>query len=68
MEKLLNLSETAEILGIKRPTLYNWVNERRIPFVKVGRLVKFDPKDLREFIEKHKKHEAKFLDFPIAGL
>jgi len=60
MEKLLNLSETAEILGLKRPTLYNWVNERRIPFVKVGRLVKFDPKDLREFIEKHKKHEAKF--------
>lgn len=59
MEKLLSLSETSEILGVKKPTLYNWVNERRISFVKVGRLVKFDPADIKKFIEKNKKHEVK---------
>ena len=59
MEKLLTLQETAEVLGIKVPTLYNWVSERKITVVKVGRLVKFDPKDVREFIEKNKKHERK---------
>jgi len=55
MEKLLSLSETAEILGIKQPTLYNWISEERITVVKVGRLVKFDPEDVRQFIEKNKK-------------
>ena len=59
MEKLLSLSETAEILGIKQPTLYNWISEERITVVKVGRLVKFDPEDVRQFIEKNKKHKRK---------
>jgi len=59
MEKLLGLNETAEILGVKPPTLYNWISERRITVVKVGRLVKFDPEDVREFIEKNKKHKRK---------
>lgn len=59
MEKLLTLQETAEVLGVKVPTLYNWVSERRITFVKVGRLVKFDSKDVREFIEKNKRHKRK---------
>lgn len=58
MEKLLTLQETAEVLGIKVPTLYNWVSERKITVVKVGRLVKFDPGDLREFIEKNKRHKV----------
>lgn len=58
MEKLLTLQETAEVLGIKVPTLYNWVSERKITVVKVGRLVKFDSKDVREFIEKNKKHKV----------
>jgi len=58
MEKLLSLSETAEILGIKQPTLYNWVSERKITVVKIGRLVKFDSKDVREFIEKNKRRKV----------
>lgn len=57
MEKLLTIQETAEVLGVKVPTLYNWVSERKITVVKVGRLVKFDPNDLREFIEKNKRHK-----------
>ena len=59
MEKLLSLSETAEILGVKPPTLYNWISEQKITVVKVGRLVKFDPEDIRQFIEKNKKHKRK---------
>jgi excisionase family DNA binding protein len=58
MEKLLTLQETAEVLGVKVPTLYNWVSERKITVVKVGRLVKFDSKDVREFIEKNKRYRV----------
>ncbi|HAM39539.1 MAG TPA: hypothetical protein DCP53_09145 [Elusimicrobia bacterium] len=37
MEKrFLNMTETAEYLGIKKSTLYDWVYMRKIPFVKCG--------------------------------
>ena len=40
--RLLSLDETTEYLGLAQPTLYKMVSQRRIPFIKVGRLVKFD--------------------------
>lgn len=39
---LLSASEIAERLGIQCQTVYLWVRQRRIPFYRVGRLVKFD--------------------------
>jgi len=39
---LVSASEIAERLGIQCQTVYLWVRQRRIPFYRVGRLVKFD--------------------------
>ncbi len=39
---LISANEVAERLGIKCQTVYLWVRQRRIPFYRVGRLVKFD--------------------------
>ena len=39
---LISASEIAERLGIQCQTVYLWVRQRRIPFYRVGRLVKFD--------------------------
>lgn len=39
---LMSASEIAERLGIQCQTVYLWVRQRRIPFYRVGRLVKFD--------------------------
>jgi len=52
--KLLNVQEAADYLGLKVSTLYEWVSEKRIPYIKAGRLVKFDLADLDSFIEKSK--------------
>lgn len=54
MERLLNISEVAEILRISPSTLREWVFMRKIPFIKVGRRVVFDPKDIQEFIRKNR--------------
>ncbi|WP_447983826.1 helix-turn-helix domain-containing protein [Nitrospira sp. Nam74] len=51
--RLLTPAQTAEYLGIKLPTLYTMCSQRRIPYVKVGRLNKFDPKQLESWIAKH---------------
>ena len=40
--KLLTVKEVSAITGLAPDTIYKMVSQRRIPFVKVGRLVKFD--------------------------
>lgn len=58
MEKrLMNISEAAEYLGVKKSTLYDWVCLRKIPFVKCGRLTKFDIRDIDKWIESKKTKE-----------
>jgi len=52
-EKILNIKEAAEKLGVKVNTLYSWVNFRKIEYVKVGRLVKFKQSSIEKFINDH---------------
>ena len=51
--RLVTIHEAAEYTGLAVDTLYKMVNQRRIPFVKVGRLVKFDIGMLDEWIQQH---------------
>jgi excisionase family DNA binding protein len=53
---LVNVHAAARFLGVSVPTLYGWVWQRRISFVKVGRAVRFDMADLRKFIEENRIH------------
>jgi excisionase family DNA binding protein len=39
---LVDISELSRRLSIAEGTLYNWVYLRRIPYVKVGRCLRFD--------------------------
>jgi excisionase family DNA binding protein len=45
-EKLLDVDEAASLLNAKAGTLYSWVSKRKIPFRKVGSLVRFDRAEL----------------------
>jgi len=49
--RLIDINELSEYLGISKHTLYTWVSQRRIPYVKVGRLTKFDLDDIDEWID-----------------
>jgi excisionase family DNA binding protein len=48
------VQEAAHILGVSASTLYGWVWQRRIPFVKVGRALRFEMSDLEGFIQSHR--------------
>ena len=52
--KLLTPEETAEILGVKVDTLCYWrcTGRYHLPFVKSGRLVRYRPRDIQDFIER----------------
>ncbi len=51
--RLISIQEAAEYTGLSRHTLYTMVSQRRIPYVKVGRLTKFDLRLLDEWIANH---------------
>ena len=40
---LIDINELSRRLSIAKGTLYNWVYLRRIPYVKAGRCLRFDP-------------------------
>ncbi|PKM97435.1 MAG: transcriptional regulator [Elusimicrobia bacterium HGW-Elusimicrobia-1] len=55
MEKrLLTIDELTEYIAVPRGTIYNWVNQRKLPYVKIGRRVKFDKQDIDKIIDKRK--------------
>ena len=55
MQKFLTKKELAEYLGLSIFTIDSWVSERReIPYIKMGKRVMFDLKDVIEWIERKK--------------
>ena len=50
---LISVHEAAAYLKIAVWTLRHWVGQRKIPFVKLGRLVRFRQADLDAYVSKH---------------
>ena len=51
--RLISIQEASEYTGLSVHTLYKMVSLRRIPFVKMGRLTKFDVGLLDAWIKQH---------------
>jgi len=51
--RFLSIEETAEYTGLSVNTLYKMVSHRRIPFVKMGRLTKFNVELLDAWIKQN---------------
>ena len=47
---LLNIRETAAVLRLSVSTIRSWVLNRRIPFVKLGKAIRFRRVDVDAFI------------------
>jgi excisionase family DNA binding protein len=53
---LLNETDAARALNVTKACLRRWRRERRgLPFVKVGRLVRYRPEDIERFVMAHTK-------------
>jgi excisionase family DNA binding protein len=53
---LVDIRAAAQFLAVSVSTLYGWVWQRRVSFVKVGRAVRFDMSDLQRFVEDNRIH------------
>ncbi len=52
-KRLLTIKETADYLGVTPGSLYQMVHRRTIPYVKLGKVLRFDLKRLDEYIDKN---------------
>ncbi len=50
--RYLSPRELAEYCGLSRETIYLWVRERKIPFIKKSRLIKFDKLAIDAWLKK----------------
>ena len=51
---LITVQEAAKFLAVSTSTLYGWVYLRRIPFVKVGRALRFELVELQKFVQSNR--------------
>lgn len=56
-KQLLDTKDASEFLGISKNTLYEWVIQKKIPYIKVGRLLKFKKEDLDAWLRKRTQEE-----------
>ena len=50
MEKLLTIDELAKALKVKKSTIYQWVHLGLIPYIKVGRLLRFKEGSIQKWL------------------
>lgn len=55
--RLIAIAEVAELLGVELRHVRRLVHERRIPFVKWGHLLRFDPIEIEAWIDLHRHGE-----------
>ena len=55
MKQYLDIAALAERLRIKRSTLYAWAEQGTIPYLKLGRLLRFDPDEIEVWLQAHRR-------------
>lgn len=54
VEPLLDVATAATRLGVTVRFVRRLVAERRIPYVKVGKFIRFDPAEVEQWIDDHR--------------
>ncbi len=57
---LMDIDEAAAFLGLKKSSLYQLTFKRQIPFVKLGRRIRFTIDQLQNFISKNTVEAGNF--------
>ena len=66
MARLIDIDELADYLKLKKQTIYNGLNQRKISGIKVGGVWRFDRKDIDNWL-RSKKRESTTSTSPTPG-
>jgi len=51
-QRLLTVKELANYLGVNPFSVYRWVEQQRLPHRRVDRLIRFDLREVEEFMRR----------------
>ena len=54
-QTLLKTKEAAQLLNLSENTIRQWIWQRRLPVVRIGRAVRLRRQDLEEIIERNRE-------------
>lgn len=54
--RLLSIAEVADALGVDIRHVRRLVHERRIPYIKWGHLLRFDPTDIEAWVDTYRRY------------
>ena len=54
IQRLLDIDEVSLMLGVAKNTLYDWCAFKKIPHVKLGKFLRFDPAEIDGWIAAKK--------------
>ena len=52
IRRLMTIEQLASLWSVSKATLYNWVNQGRLPYVKLGRSLRFDVVEIEKYREQ----------------
>jgi len=56
--RLLDITQLSEAINVKKKTIYDWTHKKQIPYVKMGRLLRFDLDDIEKWIRRNNRSES----------
>jgi excisionase family DNA binding protein len=51
----MNIDELADYLRLKKQTIYNWLNQRKISGIKVGGVWRFDRREIEIWLKSRRR-------------
>lgn len=54
LPQLLTMDQLAERLGVTRRHVRRLVDERRVPFLRIGRFIRFDPSEIADWLDANR--------------
>jgi excisionase family DNA binding protein len=67
-KELITIDEAAKLLQLAKPTIYGLVNRRMIPYVKMGRSLRFKTSELMSWVDSGRRGVTKSSQVQSASL
>lgn len=59
IERWLSVNEIGEHLGVSKETIYRWLEKKKIPAKRIGKLWKFKASEVDEWVQNNGADETK---------
>jgi len=55
--RLMSIEELADYLGLKKQTIYNWLHQKKISGIKIGKVWRFDRREIEKWLRDCSKNK-----------